>query len=90
MISNSCLLSNINIINDQDLTNLKAKFRYRQEETNVEIEFINNNEILVKYPIGVKSVTPGQACVFYKNDECIGGGIIKEVRKDEKKLWYLL
>jgi len=90
LISNSCLLSNINIINDQDLTNLKAKFRYRQEETNVEIEFINNNEILVKYPIGVKSVTPGQACVFYKNDECIGGGIIKEVRKDEKKLWYLL
>ena len=45
--------------------------------------------ILVDYPQGVKSVTPGQACVFYKDDECFGGGIIKEVRKNNKKLWYL-
>ena len=45
--------------------------------------------ILVKYPKGVKSVTPGQECVLYDNNRCIGGGIIKEVRKDGKKLWYL-
>jgi hypothetical protein len=31
-----------------------------------------------------------QACVFYLEDECLGGGIIKEVRNDGKKLWYLL
>ena len=35
---------------------------------------------MVKYD-NVKSVTPGQACVLYLNDECLGGGIIKEVRK---------
>ena len=44
---------------------------------------------IVKYPEGVKSVTPGQACVFYDNEECLGGGIIKEVRKNNAKLWYL-
>ena len=47
------------------------------------------HEILVKYPQGSKAVTPGQACVFYKDDICLGGGIIKEVRKNNKKLWYL-
>ena len=50
---------------------------------------LNDNEVLVKYPQGIKSVTPGQACVFYDKDECIGGGIIKEVRKNNEKLWYL-
>ena len=43
---------------------------------------------LVKYD-NVKSVTPGQACVLYLGEECLGGGIIKEVRKNGKKLWYL-
>ena len=65
-----------------------AKFRYRQPDNEVEIEFVND-EIIVKYPEEVKSVTPGQACVFYDNEECLGGGIIKEVRKNNAKLWYL-
>ena len=55
----------------------------------ISVEYVNENEIIVKYPQGVKSVTPGQACVFYLGDECLGGGIIKEVRKNNKKLWYL-
>ena len=38
----------------------------------------------------VKSVTPGQACVFYQDEKCLGGGIIKEVRYNNEKLWYLL
>ena len=47
------------------------------------------DDILVKYPQKVKSVTPGQACVFYLGEQCLGGGIIKEVRKNNEKLWYL-
>ena len=53
------------------------------------LSFEKREEILVKYD-KVKAVTPGQACVLYYNDICIGGGIIKEVRKNDKKLWYLL
>lgn len=89
LISTSCLLENINLINKDKIKNAKAKFRYRQEEIDVEIDYISDKEIIVNYPDGVKSVTPGQACVFYNEDECLGGGIIKEVRKNNEKLWYL-
>ena len=40
---------------------------------------LDNGNLLVKYPQGVKSVTTGQACVLYDGDVCLGGGIIKEV-----------
>lgn len=89
LISTSCLITNLNLINGKNTT-AKAKFRYRQEETEVTIEYISEKEAIISYPQGVKAVTPGQACVIYKDNECLGGGIIKEVRNDGKKLWYLL
>lgn len=89
LISDSCIVDNINWLADEKITKCTAKFRYRQADVLVELEFINDQEILVKYPQGVKSVTPGQACVFYSGEECIGGSIIKEVRKNNEKLWYL-
>ena len=39
------------------------------------IEYLDNGELLVRYN-DVKSVTPGQACVFYVGEKCVGGGII--------------
>lgn len=89
LISTSCLVDNINYLGDEKLENVTAKFRYRQEDIPVHLEWIENGEVLVRYEQGVKSVTPGQACVFYNKEECLGGGIIKEVRKNDKKLWYL-
>ena len=89
LISTSCLVNEINYLGEKKLTNVTAKFRYRQDDIPVELEWLENGEVLVKYPQGVKSVTPGQACVFYNDEECLGGGIIKEVRKNGKKLWYL-
>ena len=89
LISTSCLVNEINYLGEKKLTNVTAKFRYRQDDIPVELEWLENGEVLVKYPQGVKSVTPGQACVFYNDEECLGGGIIKEVRKNDKKLWYL-
>lgn len=89
LISDSCLINEINYLKEEKLKNCTAKFRYRQSDVEVELEWINDDEILVKYPQGVKSVTPGQACVLYSGDECLGGGIIKEVRKNNEKLWYL-
>ena len=60
-----------------------------QKDENVTLEYLSNGEIIVRYN-DVKSVTPGQACVFYVGEKCIGGGIIKEVRYNDEKLWYLL
>ena len=89
LYSNSCLVDTVNFNCELRPTKAFAKFRYRQEDIPVEIEYLDDGDIIVKYE-HVKSVTPGQACVLYYNDICIGGGIIKEVRKDNKKLWYLL
>jgi len=89
LVSDSCIIDEVNYLGDEKKTSCTAKFRYRQKDVPVEIEFLDNNEILVKYPQGVKRVTPGQACVLYNGEECLGGGIIKEVRKNGEKLWYL-
>ena len=85
--SDSCLLENVNVLGDK-ITKCNAKFRYRQQDIPVELEWLDNGEVIVHYD-NVKSVTPGQACVFYDGEECLGGGIIKEVQKEGKKLWYL-
>lgn len=89
LYSNGSIINEVNFNCSLRPTKCFAKFRYRQDDIPVELEYLDNGEILVKYD-HVKSVTPGQACVLYKDDICIGGGIIKEVQKDGKKLWYLL
>lgn len=79
LISTSCTLSDVNWINGVKLGKMKAKFRYRQEDQDVEVFNIDGN-IVVKYEQGVKSVSPGQACVFYDGDICLGGGVINDVK----------
>lgn len=88
LVSDCAVVDTINWISKDKPLECSAKFRYRQPDNDVKLEY-HDNEIIVKYPQGVKSVTPGQACVFYLGDECLGGGIIKEVRKNNNKLWYL-
>ena len=89
LMSDECLIDNINFISCIHPTFCTAKFRYRGEDHPVELEYINDNEIKVKYHGLAKSVTPGQACVLYLGEECLGSGIIKKVRKDNNDLWYL-
>ncbi|MBR2678234.1 MAG: tRNA 2-thiouridine(34) synthase MnmA [Bacilli bacterium] len=88
LISDSCLIENVNYLGDEKVTNCTAKFRYRMEDVPVELEYLDDNKMLVKYS-GIKRVTPGQACVLYDKDQCLGGGIITEVRKNNQKLWYI-
>ena len=78
LLSHSCIVTDINLLGNLPL-NCSAKFRYRQPDNDVTIEKLKDGSVLVKYPQGVKAVTPGQACVFYNNDICLGGGIIEKV-----------
>ncbi len=87
--SDSCIVEDMNFISDERPITATAKFRYRQPDVSVNIEYLEDGNLIVHYD-NVMSVTPGQACVLYQGDECLGGGIIKEVRKENKKLWYLL
>ncbi|MDV3205211.1 MAG: tRNA 2-thiouridine(34) synthase MnmA [Weeping tea tree witches'-broom phytoplasma] len=67
---------------------LKAKFRYRQPDQDVEIDWINKKVLKVYYPKTIKSVTPGQVCAFYYNEFCLGAGMIKEVYYQNQKRLY--
>ncbi len=89
LVSNSCIIDTVNFNCSDRPTSCTAKFRYRQKDYPVTLEYLDNGEIIVNYD-NVKSVTPGQACVFYDGEKCLGGGIIKEVRYNNEKLWYLL
>lgn len=89
LISDSCIVEMVNWNADRNITECSAKFRYRQKDNDVKVKFLDDGNMLVSYEQGVKSVTPGQACAFYLGEECLGGGIIKEVRKNGEKLWYL-
>ncbi len=88
LLSDEAIIEDMNYISSKKPTFATAKFRYRSEDVPVTIEYLENNEIKVKYTDG-KSVTPGQACVIYLGEQCLMGGIIKTVYKDGKPLWYL-
>lgn len=66
-----------------------AKFRYRQQDTGVTVKLLDNNRAEVIFDEPVRSITPGQAVVFYQGDECLGGGTIDHVFKNEQRLDYV-
>ena len=89
LFSDAALIESVNWISNIKPEKCSAKFRYRQKDNFVNLDFLEDGNILVTYPQKIKAVTPGQACVFYLGEECLGGGIIKEVYKNGEKLKYL-
>ena len=45
--------------------------------------------MIVEYKGLAKGVTPGQACVLYDGEKCLGSGIIDEIYLNNQKLEYL-
>lgn len=79
LMSRACILEDVNLIEELP-KECTAKFRYRQQDNPVIVSKTENG-LLVEYKAGVKSVTPGQACVLYDGEVCLGGGIIKDTIK---------
>ena len=60
-------------------TTVRAKYRYRSPEMEAELT-PQGERALVRFRQPQRALTPGQAIVFYRGDEVLGGGVIDEVR----------
>ena len=58
-------------------TRCAAKTRYRQDDQNCVIAMIGPNYSRIEFEQPQWAVTPGQSIVFYREDVCIGGGVIQ-------------
>ncbi len=60
-----------------NLSNLKAKIRYRQSDQPCTISEITEEKCQIIFESPQWAVTPGQSVVFYSDDICLGGAIIE-------------
>lgn len=87
--SNKLIAINPNFLTkNYDLNNLTAKFRYRQDDVKINLEIIDDNHVLIKYPL-LSAITPGQQVVVYEGNKVILGAIIDEVFNGDIKKTYL-
>lgn len=90
LFANRVIVRGINMINERikDGSTITCKFRYRQPDVPITIKWINETDAEVKTLEPTKAITPGQACVFYDGEYCLGGGTIDEVYMDDVRRKY--
>ena len=55
----------------------QAKIRYRQPDQDCVITALDGDRCEVRFDRPQRAVTPGQSVVFYRDEECLGGGVIQ-------------
>lgn len=79
LISDEALIDDINWIDEiDDDVDIQCKFRYRQPDQEVHLLKNVDGTLTLKYPHGIKAVTPGQQAVLYKDGKLLGGGTIEK------------
>ena len=75
---NKIFFKNINLL-DKNLINQEvlcsAKIRSTQHEISGKLKVIDDGGYFL-FDEAISATSPGQACVFYKNDQVLGGGWI--------------
>ena len=75
------IAGDVNLLAKDLSTEMEAKIRYRKKLALCLVEK-EGDKLRVIFKEAQESVTPGQAVVFYKRDEVLGGGVIEEaIRK---------
>ncbi len=80
LYSTKVIINDFNFLTDETIKNCSCKFRYRQEDVRCVVSNISGNTLEIVYD-KTRAVTPGQFCVLYDNEKCLGGGIIDKVFK---------
>ena len=89
LYSNKCIVKDVIWRDDKALNkSYSAKFRYRAKDVDVELKWIDETTLEVRYPNKERAVTPGQAAAFYSGDVCVGGGFIDTVYMDGERRKY--
>ena len=73
------IASEVNYIDRERLTEpieVKAKIRYSAQEAEVMLTPQGKDKVQLKFRQLQRAITPGQAVVFYRGDDVIGGGTI--------------
>jgi len=55
-----------------------AKVRYRQQDQIASVQLRENGHLQVSFAEPVRAITPGQSIVFYRDNVCLGGGVISD------------
>lgn len=67
-----------------------AKFRYRQKDVGVTVKLnADHTMVTVTFDEPARSITPGQAVVFYDGQECLGSAIIDRAFNQTRQLQYV-
>lgn len=80
LYSSRAIIEGFNLLSDRIPDKCGVKFRYRQQDIDCSVKVIDDKTLELNYK-DAKAVTPGQFCVLYNGEECIGGGIIEKVYK---------